>query len=128
MASSQNMLVLLSLLSGLAVFALVLSKKPRLPYPPGPPPKPFIGNALDVPSDIPWIKYLEWSKRLNSTLYSLKRRFAKASIFNTLGDIIHMSALGKHIVVLHKKEDMTELMEKRSRIYSNRPWIPVTEL
>ena len=65
------MLILISsLLTVLVVFALVSRKKPRLPYPPGPPPKPFIGNALDVPSDIPWIKYLEWSKRLNSALGS----------------------------------------------------------
>ena len=39
-----------------------------------------------------------------------------------------MSAFGKHIVVLHKMEDINELMEKRSAIYSNRPYIPATEL
>ena len=39
-----------------------------------------------------------------------------------------MTALGKHIVVLNKLEDITELMEKRSAIYSNRPWIPATEM
>ncbi|KAF8342440.1 cytochrome P450 [Amanita rubescens] len=101
---------LLCLLFGLVViFVLVSRKKSRLPYPPGPPPKPFIGNALDIPTDMPWVKYLEWSKRLNS-------------------DIIHMTALGKHIVVLNKLEDINELMEKRSAIYSNRPWIPATEM
>ncbi|KAF8342432.1 cytochrome P450 [Amanita rubescens] len=86
-----------------------IPRKSRLPYPPGPRPKPFIRNALDIPIDLPWVKYLEWSKRLNS-------------------DIVHMSALGKHIVVLHKMEDINELLEKRSAIYSNRPYIPITEL
>ena len=45
-----------------------------------------------------------------------------------LGDIIHMSVFGKHIVALHKMEDIIELMERRSAIYSNRPYMPVTEL
>ncbi|KAF8342442.1 cytochrome P450, partial [Amanita rubescens] len=101
---------LLCLLFGLAtILVLIWHKKPHLPYPPGPPPKPIIGNVLEIPTEMPWIKYLEWSKRLNS-------------------DIIHMSAFGKHIVVLHKMEDINELMEKRSAIYSNRPYIPATEL
>ena len=59
---------LLCLLFGLVViFVLVSRKKSRLPYPPGPSPKPLIGNALDIPTDMPWVKYLEWSKHLNST-------------------------------------------------------------
>jgi hypothetical protein len=68
-----------------------------------------------------------WSGQSVSTV-RCTHETRKAGIFNILGDIIHMSALSKHIVVLHKKDDITELMEKRSRIYSNRPWIPVAEL
>jgi len=45
-----------------------------------------------------------------------------------LGDIIHMSALGKHIVVLNKIEDINELMEKRSALYCSRPYLPVIEM
>jgi hypothetical protein len=63
--------LVLWLIFGLAaVLALISRKKSRLPYPPGPPPKPLIRNALDVPIDLPWVKYLEWSKRLNSMFYS----------------------------------------------------------
>ncbi|KAF8633044.1 hypothetical protein AX14_010779, partial [Amanita brunnescens Koide BX004] len=39
-----------------------------------------------------------------------------------------MSALGRHIIVLQKMEDITELMERRSTIYCDRPWIPAIEL
>lgn len=66
---------LLCVLFGLVViFALVSRKNSRLLYPPGPPPKPFIGNALDIPTDMPWVKYLEWSKRLGSMFPSCTQR------------------------------------------------------
>ena len=68
---------LLCLLFSLAVIlALISRKKSRFPYPPGPPPKTLIGNALDFPTDMPWIKYLEWSKRLNSMFYSRNLRLS----------------------------------------------------
>ncbi len=34
-----------------------------LPYPPGPPPQPIIGNLLDVPKNAPWIGYSDMSKK-----------------------------------------------------------------
>jgi hypothetical protein len=52
-------------------FALLLrkyvaSRKKHLPYPPGPKPKPFIGNALDLPTeDLPNV-YIEWGKKYDS--------------------------------------------------------------
>ncbi|KAK2460238.1 hypothetical protein APHAL10511_007627 [Amanita phalloides] len=97
------------LLVSALVVALAWRKKSHVLYPPGPPPKPIIGNALDIPSERPWVKYLEWSKQLDS-------------------DIIHLSAMGTHIIILHKMEDVAALMEKRSAIYSSRPWMPIVEL
>ena len=52
-------------------FALLLrkyvaSRKKLLRYPPGPKPKPFIGNILDLPTeDVPDV-YVEWGKKYNS--------------------------------------------------------------
>ncbi|KAK2462692.1 hypothetical protein APHAL10511_005308 [Amanita phalloides] len=89
--------------------AWVLRRRSRGPFPPGPPPKPIIGNALDITADMPWLNYWEWSKKLGS-------------------DIIHLSAMGTHIVVLHSMEDVNELMEKRSANYSSRPWIAIAGL
>jgi hypothetical protein len=45
-----------------------------------------------------------------------------------IGDIVHMSAFNIHIVVLHKKEDVIALLEKRSGIYSDRPIVPIANL
>jgi hypothetical protein len=34
-----------------------------LPYPPGPPARPIIGNLLDVPKNAPWSEYANMSKK-----------------------------------------------------------------
>jgi hypothetical protein len=34
-----------------------------LPYPPGPPSRPIIGNLLDIPKDTPWTVYADMSKK-----------------------------------------------------------------
>ena len=44
------------------------------------------------------------------------------------GGIIHLEALGKHIIVLNTVEDADELLEKRTNNYSNRPVMPMTKL
>lgn len=41
---------------------LSLRRRRGLPYPPGPPPKPIIGNALDIPTADQWLKAAEWKK------------------------------------------------------------------
>jgi hypothetical protein len=51
----------------LFVYLLVVFNDNRrrggLPYPPGPPPWPIIGNLLDVPKKAPWIAYSDMSKK-----------------------------------------------------------------
>jgi hypothetical protein len=34
-----------------------------LPYPPGPPGLPLIGNTLDIPSKFPWLAFTEYAKK-----------------------------------------------------------------
>ena len=34
-----------------------------LPYPPGPPSLPVLGNILDAPKEAPWIAYAEMSQK-----------------------------------------------------------------
>ncbi|KAJ6631104.1 cytochrome P450 [Mycena sp. CBHHK59/15] len=65
-----------------------------LPYPPGPKPKPVIGNMLDIPQALPWLTYSEWAKRY--------------------GNIMHITILGAHVVVINSVEIATEILEKRN--------------
>jgi len=69
--------------------------------PPGPPPKPFIGNYLDVPKKEVWKKFSQWKE-----LY---------------GNLVYVNILGNKILVLNDMESMRELLEKRSQKYSDRP-------
>ena len=76
-----------------------------LPYPPGPTPRPIIGNLLDMPLEYYWLTYAEWAK--------------------TYGDIIHVKVFGQHILLLNSLEICIDLLEKRSAIYSDRPRLPM---
>ncbi|KAF8880400.1 cytochrome P450 [Infundibulicybe gibba] len=80
----------------------------RLPFPPGPKPKPLIGNALDIPAQEAWLTYTEWAETYKS-------------------DILHVETLGQHIVILNSYKDVVEIMEKRASNYSSHPIIPMLE-
>ena len=114
----------------IAVFVALLlrkyvSRKQHRPYPPGPVPKPIIGNALDLPTEGLADAYIEWGKKYNSELTDLFCSFADIW---AIGSVIHASALGSHVVVLNKVEDADELFEIRAKNYSDRPEYPIQKL
>lgn len=37
------------------------------------------------------------------------------------GDIVHVTVLGQHIVMLNSAKAVTDLLERRSAVYSSRP-------
>ncbi|EPQ52488.1 cytochrome P450 [Gloeophyllum trabeum ATCC 11539] len=73
----------------------------NLPYPPGPPPKPLIGNLPDIPRE--------------------REALAYSAMADTYGDILRLGVLGKNIIVVSSFEALTELFHKRSVNYSDRP-------
>ena len=72
-----------------------------LPYPPGPRAYPLIGNIFDLPESYPWLKYAEWGKKY--------------------GDIVHIEALDRHLIILNSREVCADLLEKRSSVCSDKP-------
>ncbi|EMD31245.1 hypothetical protein CERSUDRAFT_100592 [Gelatoporia subvermispora B] len=58
-----------------------------------------------MPQGRTWLQFAEWAKQY--------------------GDIIHLSALGTEIVVLSSPKVVSDLLEKRSTIYSDRPTLPM---
>ena len=45
-----------------------------------------------------------------------------------IGDIIHASAFGNHVVVINSLKMAEEIFERRAQLYSDRPAIPVVEV
>ncbi|KAF9485765.1 cytochrome P450 [Pholiota conissans] len=91
------------------IISLWIESRNRLPYPPGPKPKPIIGNMFDFPTTDIVEQYTAWGKKYNS-------------------NILHASALGSHIVILNSLEDAEELLDKRAHNYSDRLELPMVEL
>ncbi|KAH9855276.1 CyP450 monooxygenase [Lenzites betulinus] len=73
----------------------------RQSLPPGPPSLPVIGNALHFPTT-----------NIPQRFHELAARYGK---------IISLSVLGNAVIVLDSYEVACELLEKRARIYSDRP-------
>lgn len=96
-----------------------------LPYPPGPPPRPIIGNILDIPKDTPWITYVDMSRKYGahdicSPLLKLTPAFKD--------DVICLRVFSEVVIVLNSLSSLKDLLEKRGQIYSERPALPIAEM
>ena len=81
------------------------SKRNALPLPPGPKPLPLIGNLLDIPTVHDHVTYAKWGKEY--------------------GDVVHVSVFNKNIIILNSVSAANELLDQRSGIYSDRPYLPM---
>ncbi|KAH9925313.1 cytochrome P450 [Fomitopsis serialis] len=97
-------LVILCLVSLLAYVYSVRNRR-QLSVPPGPRGIPLLGNALQLPKERNWLTFAEWAK--------------------TYGPVIHVSIISSSIIVLSSREAISDLLEKRSLMYSDRPVVPM---
>ncbi len=92
---------------GVAVFLYVsyrIVTRKSYPRPPGPKGLPVLGNLLDMPTEKHWLKFTEWAQ--------------------AFGDVVYLDIPGTPIVILNSLKATSELMEKRSANYSDRPCKP----
>jgi len=95
----------LTCILGLTIIFRIVLRASRYPLPPGPPRLPLIGNVLQMPTERAWITFAFWGKKY--------------------GSIMYLSVLGQSIIVLNSPDVVIELLERRNRLYSDRPLIPM---
>lgn len=122
-----------SFAAGAGIFALIFaiisfhafsSRRPRIPYPPGPPGDPFLGNTRQIPSEYMYKAFAEWG-----TIYDggySQSAFCPGRSDVLSGDVIHLRIFGQSMVVLNSYKAVTDLFERRSAIYSDRPRMTMT--
>ncbi|KAI5897652.1 cytochrome P450 [Schizophyllum commune H4-8] len=71
------------------------------PLPPGPRPLPLLGNFLSMPSRLDWLTYMQWAKQYHT-------------------DVLYLNVFGQSMLVVDTYDACTELLEKRSALYSDR--------
>ncbi|KAG8216714.1 cytochrome P450 [Butyriboletus roseoflavus] len=71
------------------------------PLPPGPPGLPWVGNIIGIDAGAPWKTYAEWAR--------------------TYGDIVYSRLFGNDIIIINSEKIAKDLLENRSRNYSDRP-------
>jgi len=96
-----------------------------LRLPPGPPRKPIIGNAMDMPTRCEWVTYNQWAKQYGELLVVY---LAKHISFGCSRRPRLYQVFGQTILFVNSVEVAQDLLEKRSKIYSDRPDFPMLML
>ncbi|KIM36078.1 hypothetical protein M413DRAFT_449400 [Hebeloma cylindrosporum] len=91
---------LLALVTAYFLTKFLLSNNVKGPLPPGPRGLPVLGNIFQIPK-FQWLKYTEWME--------------------VYGPIFSLNFAGSRVIVVNTHEVATDLMERRSNIYSSRP-------
>ncbi|KAJ3524602.1 hypothetical protein NM688_g8533 [Phlebia brevispora] len=89
-------------LAVLAVLVVSLRRTRRFRLPPGPKGVPLLGNVFDMPKKEEWLTYAKWSKEYDS-------------------DILYLNLVGTNVIVVNSVKHASELFDKRSSIYNDRP-------
>ncbi|EJD00110.1 cytochrome P450 [Fomitiporia mediterranea MF3/22] len=83
----------------------------RRKMPPGPTGIPLLGNVLQMPTSLPWIRFAEYTKKYGY--------IHKACGYS--GPVVSFNAAGHPVIVLNDHKSAFELLERRSLNYSHRP-------
>lgn len=94
-------LVILAVVVIFATISLCRSKRKRHP-PPGPRRLPIVGNAAQLPRDEAWLVFSQWKK--------------------DYGQLVYIELFGQPTLIINSHKAAINLMTRRARLYSERPW------
>ncbi|KAK6981371.1 OrdA protein [Favolaschia claudopus] len=100
----QSTTIALSLGALSFILLRTIFRKAKGSLPPGPPGLPLIGNVLDMPSTMEWLKFADWGAKW--------------------GDICSVSLFGQPIVMLNSATIIEDLNENTAA-FSTRPRLPM---
>ena len=125
MGFNDGQVVSVALALAALILAWALSRKrtgrfSQYPLPPGPKGIPLVGNLWDMPKEKEWITFAEWGKQYGThdTLFLSDTQLLMTLL---LGDIVYIENFGISMVFLNSYEAVSDLLIKRSAIYSSRP-------
>ena len=112
----------IGILLGLAmIWAALYFSSPYRSLPPGPRGYPIIGSLLELRSE-QWVKFAQWRKQYGPFSISFHPPLAYSETQRIEpGDIIYLNVVGQPMVVLNSHKVAGDLLDRRSRIYSDRP-------
>ncbi|KAG2069074.1 cytochrome P450 [Suillus decipiens] len=90
-----------------ALRRFIKNKQSKHSLPPGPVPIPLLGNILSINTKEPWLTYTEWQA--------------------VYGDLVFARILDQDALVINSQPIMQDLLDKRSAIYSDRPYVATVE-
>lgn len=100
-------------------------RKHGLQLPPGPPPLPLLGNALDMPRTHLGREFAEMTQKYGeSALTSPTAQILTEAVHVSdccSGDIVYLNFLGQQMIVIGTHKVAHEILAKRSANYSDRP-------
>jgi len=105
----------------LMICAALYFSSPYRRLPPGPRGYPIIGNLLELRSE-QWLKFAQWRKQYGR--FSLHPFIAHAEaqrIGPLAGDLIYLNIAGQPMVIINSHKVAGDLLDRRPRIYSDRP-------
>ena len=98
----------------------VTEKKPLGRQIPGPKGWPIIGNLLDVPNEVEYQVFSRWRQKYGEqNIHSLRRLHNQFII--AIGDLIQLTVLGQPTIIINSPQLATDILSKKSAIYSSRP-------
>ncbi|KAL7282024.1 hypothetical protein ACG7TL_003491 [Trametes sanguinea] len=100
MATTPWLLIAIGLCTVFLALAHTRRRRERS-YPPGPKPRPIVGNIFDLTARELWLRASQWAK-----LY---------------GDVVYLRVFGQGLLFLNSYETAIDLLDKKGSIYSDKP-------